>query len=355
MNLLLSAKAYKQAIILTAMGSLLIVTILISLSIGAVSIPAKDVALLLLQKLGLFTSIEIDSTYQVVLNAIRLPRILMTLLIGAALGVSGASLQGLFRNPLVEPSLIGVSGGAAAAVVITIVFGASLALPSTGWLHDSTITFMAFGGGLGATLLVLKLSNQQGKTNIAVLILIGVAVNALAGAVIGLAIFYADDNQLRTFTFWTLGDLGGATWDKLMLASPLLLASTFALTFFSHQLNAFSLGEAEAFHMGVDTERTKKLIIIFSAMAVGISVSLAGMIGFIGLVVPHVIRVSFYADNKLVLPASVICGALLLLVADLIARTIVSPSELPIGVVCALLGAPFFIAMLLGAKRKNEI
>jgi iron complex transport system permease protein len=334
--------------------ALLIVT-LYSLSVGAVSIPTADVALVLLQKLGLFSSIEIDATHEIVLTTIRLPRILMTLLIGAALGVSGAALQGLFRNPLVEPSLIGVSGGAAAAVVLVIVFGSAWSLPATGWLHDSAIALMAFGGGLGATLLVLKLSNQQGKTNIAVLILIGVAINALAGAIIGLAIFYADDNQLRTFTFWTLGDLGGATWDKLILAGPLLCFAAIALTFFSNQLNAFSLGEAEAFHMGVDTERTKRVIIVLSAMAVGISVSMAGMIGFIGLVVPHVIRVSFYADNELVLPAAVICGALLLVVADLIARTIVSPSELPIGVVTALLGAPFFIALLLNAKQKNEI
>lgn len=351
----MAVRGYRHTFILTLMGMTLLVVTLFSLSVGAVSIPTTDVAVLLLQKLGLFSSIEIDGTHEIVLTTIRLPRILMTLLIGAALGVSGAALQGLFRNPLVEPSLIGVSGGAAAAVVLVIVFGGAWALPATGWLHDSAIALMAFGGGLGATLLVLKLSNQQGKTNIAVLILIGVAINALAGAIIGLAIFYADDNQLRTFTFWTLGDLGGATWDKLILAGPLLCFAAIALTFFSNQLNAFSLGEAEAFHMGVDTERTKQAIIVLSAMAVGISVSMAGMIGFIGLVVPHVIRVSFYADNKLVLPASVICGALLLVVADLIARTIVSPSELPIGVVTALLGAPFFIALLLNAKQKNEI
>lgn len=355
MNLLISTHAYKNTFIITIMSVALFIVTLFSLSIGAVSIPTIDVGILLLQKIGLFSAIEIDNTYEVVLNSIRLPRIIMTLLIGGALGVSGASLQGLFRNPLVEPSLIGVSGGAAAAVVVVIVFGGAFALPATGWLHDSALALMAFGGGLGATLLVLKLSNQQGKTNIAVLILIGVAMNALAGAIIGLAIFYADDNQLRTFTFWTLGDLGGATWDKLFIAGPLLLCSAVVLAFFSNQLNAFSIGEAEAFHMGVDTERTKKVIIVLSALAVGISVSMAGMIGFIGLVVPHVIRISFYSDNKLVLPASVICGALLLVVADLIARTIVSPSELPIGVVTALLGAPFFIALLLNAKQKNEI
>jgi iron complex transport system permease protein len=346
---------YRHVFILTSLGVALVAAVLFSLTIGAVSIPVKDVAILLIQKFGFLATKEVDSTHDIVLNAIRLPRILTTLLIGGALGVSGAALQGLFRNPLVEPSLIGVSSGAAAAVVIVIVFGGALALPTSGWVHESILSLVAFGGGLAATLLVLKLSNQQGRTNIAVLILIGVAINALAGAIIGLAIFYADENQLRAFTFWTLGDLGGATWNKLFIAGPVLLIASIALLFFSHALNALSLGEAEAYHVGVDTERTKKLIVMLSALAVGISVSLVGMIGFVGLVVPHVVRVVFYSDNKLVLPASVLGGALLLIIADLIARTVVTPSELPIGVVTALIGAPFFIALLLNAKQKTEL
>jgi len=354
MNALLSIRDYRHTLILTSLSVVLVISILFSLTIGAVSIPVKEVSILLLQKIGLFSSIEIDSTYNVVLNAIRIPRIMMTLLIGASLGVSGAALQGLFRNPLVEPSLIGVSSGSAAAVVLVIVFG-SVVIPATGFLHDTVISFSAFVGGLIATFLVLKLSNQNFKTNIAVLVLIGVAVNAFANAIIGLAIFHANENQLRTFTFWTLGDLGGATWEKLFIAAPLLLLSCIVLLFHSHNLNALSLGEAEAFHIGVDTERTKRLIIFFSALAVGVSVSLAGMIGFIGLVVPHVVRVSFFTDNKLVLPASLLGGALLLLISDVIARVVVRPSELPIGVVTAFIGAPFFMALLMKAKNKNEI
>jgi iron complex transport system permease protein len=278
----------------------------------------------------------------------------MTILIGAALGVSGAALQGLFRNPLVEPGLIGVSGGSAAAVVVMIVFG-GFVIQTDGWMYTILLPVLAFAGGIAATCTVLRLSNQTGRTNIAVLVLTGVAINALAGAIIGLAIFYADENQLRTFTFWTLGDLGGATWDKLMIASPLLILSSTGLFFFAPTLNALALGEAEAYHVGVDVEYTKRAVIFLSALAVGVSVSLSGMIGFIGLIVPHVIRVSFYADNKLVLPGSVIGGALLLVLSDIVARTVVSPSELPIGVVTALIGAPFFIGLLMNAKRKNEL
>lgn len=355
MNVALSLRDVRATIVLVGLGAGLLVATIFSLTIGAVSIPAGDVVVILLQKLGLFPGTGVDEMHTVVLSSIRIPRIAMTILIGGALGVSGAALQGLFRNPLVEPSLIGVSGGSASAVVLLIVFGGPLSVYLAPWIYDSLLPIVAFAGGLAATFLVLRLSNDLGRTNVAVLILTGVALNALSGAIIGLAIFYADENQLRTFTFWTLGDLGDATWQKLGFAAPFLIGSTGALLFFARSLNALALGEAEAYHIGVDVERTKKLVILFSALAVGVSVSLAGMISFIGLVVPHFIRLSFQADNRLVLPASVFGGALLLVLADVVARTVVAPSELPIGVVTAFIGAPFFIALLLNAKKKHEL
>lgn len=350
----LTSRTLETPLIIAGLGISLLVTTLFSLTIGAVPIPVSDVAIILLKKVGLFSSMPTDEVHEVVLSAIRIPRIVMTILIGAMLGVSGAALQGLFRNPLVEPGLIGVSGGAAAAVVIVVVFAGPLAATG-GWLYEFLIPIAAFGGGLLATVLVLKMSCQSGRTNIAVLILIGVAVNALTGAIIGLAIFYADENQLRTFTFWTLGDLGGASWDKLTIAAPLILMSMAALLYFRRTLNALAMGESEAFHMGVNVERTKQLLVFFSALGVGVSVSLAGMIGFVGLVIPHLVRVVFQPDHQLVLPASILGGALLLVLADIVARTIASPSELPIGVVTALIGAPFFIMLLLNAKSKHEI
>lgn len=350
---LLSSK--KNALTLVGLGALLVLTMLISLSVGAVSIPVKEATVILLQKIGLFSGAVIDETQSIVLTTIRLPRVLMTLLIGAALGVSGAALQGLFRNPLVEPSLIGVSGGSAAAVVAVIVFGTAVlpALPL--WLYNSLISIVAFAGGSIATFLVLRFSMTSGRTHIAVLVLIGVAVNALTGALIGLAVFYADENQLSTFMFWTLGDLGGAAWEKLQFGAPILLVATLGLLFFAQPLNALALGESDAYHMGVNVEQVKRAMILLSALAVGVSVSLAGIISFIGLIVPHIIRTLFHADNHLVLPASAIGGAWVLLVADIIARTVVSPAELPIGVVTALIGSPFFIMLLLKAKQKHEI
>lgn len=355
MRVALAIPKSTTAVILLSLSVLLVVVALFALTIGAVTIPFGDVSVIVLRKLGLLSSTEVDGIHEVVINSIRIPRILMTMLVGGALGISGAALQGLFRNPLVEPGLIGVSGGSAAAVVLVIVFGATLALPATGLVHDSILSASSFIGGIVVTIIVLRLSTLRGKTSISAMILVGVALNAFAGALIGLSIFYADENQLRTFTFWTLGDLGGATNQKLLIAAPILILSSIVLSSFSRNLNAIAMGEAEAYHLGVNVEFTKKMIIIFSALAVGVSVSLAGMIGFVGLIIPHLIRVLFQSDNKIVLPASFLGGAILLLAADIIARTIVQPAELPIGIVTALLGAPFFIMLLVQAKNKNTI
>jgi iron complex transport system permease protein len=296
MELSLSLRESRNAFIIAGLSVGLFAAVMFSLTVGAVKVPVVDVAVILLKKAGLFDTTAVDPTHEVVLTSIRFPRILMTLLIGGALGLSGACLQGLFRNPLVEPSLIGVSGGSAAAVVIVIVFGGSLNL-GEGLAYHSLLSMAAFGGGLLATFIVLKLSYEGGKTNIAVLVLIGVAMNALTGAIIGLAIFYADENQLRTFTFWTLGDLGGASWSKLAIAAPLLILSFSVPLCFPQALTVLAVRRAQAFHLGVDVERTKHLMIFFSALAVVVSVSLAGMTGIIGLFVPHLVRVLLRRDH----------------------------------------------------------
>lgn len=345
----------RNAAIITGLGALVMLTTILSLTIGAIPIPFGEAVIILLKQVGLFSGTEVDQTSEIVMTSIRLPRVVMTLLIGAALGISGAALQGLFRNPLVEPSLIGVSSGSAAAVVITIVFGSGLLTLLPTWTQSSLTGVVAFAGGSLATFCVLQLSMKSGRTNIATLVLIGVAVNALTGALIGLAIFYADEHQVSNFMFWTLGDLGGATWEKLGFAAPVLLITTCSLLFFGNSLNVLALGESEAFHIGVPVEQIKRNMILLSALAVGVSVSLAGIIGFIGLVVPHVIRTLFHADNNLVLPASALGGALLLVAADIISRVVVAPSELPIGVVTALVGAPFFMVLLLRANKKHEL
>jgi iron complex transport system permease protein len=351
----LVATRSRNAVVLITLGGFLIISVLWSLTIGAVAVPIQDVAIILIQKLGFFIKTPVNEMHVMVMDNIRIPRVAMTVLIGAALGISGAALQGLFRNPLVEPSLIGISGGSACAVVVFVVFGASLPIDKDGWTYALLLPFTAFVGGVVATLVVLTLSMRERKTSIALLILVGVAINALAGAGIGLAIFYADENQLRTFTFWTLGDLGGSTSGNLLIAAPLLTVPVVLLLFFAKPLNALALGESEAYHVGVNVEHVKRYIVLLCALGVGVSVAMAGMIGFVGLIIPHLIRVLFHADNRLVLPASVFGGASLLIIADAIARTIVSPAELPIGVVTALIGSPFFVGLLMKAKMKNQL
>lgn len=330
--------------------SLLIGLLVISLAIGAVSISPAEIFQIFAYKIG--WSNYVDETQQIVLLSIRLPRLLLTVLVGAALGLSGAVLQGLFRNPLVEPGIIGVSSGSAVGAVLVILF-----LPP---FFDESIRpwllpLFSFLGGLVATFLTLNLSRYEGRTQITYLILAGVAISSLAGALIGLSIFYADDTQLRTYTFWVLGDLSVASWDNLQILFPLICLSLVGLMSLSRPLNALALGEAEAFHSGVSVEKVKLIAVLLSALAVGTSVAFTGIIGFVGLVIPHIVRIGFTSDHDFVLPASAIGGSCMLLAADIVARTVVEPAELPIGVVTALVGAPFFMYLLISSKKKKLI
>ncbi|BDD08440.1 hemin ABC transporter permease [Fulvitalea axinellae] len=326
-----------------------------SLSVGAVDIPLSDALSILLNKIGNHPLSESAERYAVVLLDIRVPRVLLAAIVGASLGVSGAALQGLFRNPLVEPGLIGVSSGAALAAVVVIVFGASLPPFWAEIAGTYLLPLFAFGGGLAVTLAAYRFGKQNGQTNIALLILSGIAFNALAGALIGLVIYHADDEALRNYTFWSMGDLSGASGKRLLLCLPFIVAPSLVILRSRKALNAIALGEKEAYHLGVNVERVKRTVIVCAAMAVGASVALTGMIGFVGLVVPHIIRTAFGPDHKIVLPASLPGGALLLIGADMAARTVVSPAELPIGIVTSLLGAPFFIYLLMKTKKKTSL
>ncbi len=337
-------QAHQPRLFLLLMALLLVGLTLVSLRIGAVSIPTAAI-------LEAFLGKNTDAVQVMVLWEIRLPRLLLTLLIGASLGLSGAVLQGLFRNPLVEPGIIGVSSGAALGAVLVLIGLGNLIGEARSWL----LPLAAFVGGLLATFLTLRLSAHEGKTQITYLILAGVAINALAGAMIGLSIFYADDAQLRNYTFWTLGDLSVASWDKLYWLFPLIGLACLGLIRLGRPLNAIALGEAEAFHSGVAVERVKRWAVVGAALAVGTAVAFVGMIGFVGLVVPHIVRMVFGADHAWVLPAATLGGAILLVVADLIARVAVAPSELPIGVITAAIGTPFFVYLLIQSKNKGAI
>ncbi len=346
------SKANPVQLALGGLILLLIATMVVSLKVGALAISPAQLFSILLQPFGVELA-EFSSREATVLLSIRIPRLLLGVAVGASLGISGASLQGLFRNPLVEPGIIGISNGAALMAVIVLVFGASL----SAWISPNLVQWLlpvsAFGGSVIATYLAYQFSKGAHSTDVTLLILAGVAITALCAALMGLVIFHADDTALRTFTFWSMGDLSGATWEKMGFAIWLIILPALALIGQATPLNAIALGESEARHLGVEVEKVKHKVILLSALAVGAAVAMAGAIGFIGLVVPHILRMALGPDNKLILPASAIGGAILLTVADMIARTIVSPTELPIGIITALMGTPFFIWLLVSAKRKR--
>jgi iron complex transport system permease protein len=256
-------------------------------------------------------------------------------------------MQGLFRNPLADPSLIGVSSGAMFAATAVFVIGDLVAAQWTSYLPAA-----AFAGALITTIVVYRLSKIGGQTVIATMLLAGIALNALAQAGASLMTFFATDTQIRSIAFWRLGSLGGATWRSVGLIAPFVLAPTLVLPFFSKALNAFLLGESEAFHVGINVERIKNLTILLVAMAAGASVAVTGIIAFVGLIVPHVIRLATGPDYRRLLPASAMLGAAMIVGADVLARTLVVPAELPIGIITALVGAPFFLWLLI-RERAN--
>ena len=323
----------------------------ISLSVGAMGIPLKDVLLILGVKLGITKSALVPQ-YETVLVLIRLPRILLGLLVGAALGISGASIQGIFRNPLAEPGLIGISAGASLMAVLVIVLEVTLLAGISNMLGYYLISSGAFLGAGIAAMLVYQLSKSDGKPNVATMLLAGIAINALAGALTGLITASAEEQQLRSITFWMLGSLAGANWQTVFSVLPFILIPLFVLPLQGRKLNAFVLGEKQADQLGMRTSRVKLLIVILSTLAVGASVAVSGIIGFVGLLVPHMVRLMGGVDNKFVLPASALTGALVLCIADVLARMLTAPVEQPIGVVTALIGTPVFLYILIRDKKK---
>ncbi len=277
---------------------------------------------------------------------IRLPRLVLGLAAGFGLGVAGTLMQGLFRNPLADPGLIGISSGAALAAGFTIVMGAWLfpSLPRT--LGSWTLVMMAFGGGFLVTLLIYALSRSEGGTRMALMLLAGIAINALAGAGLGFLSVMATDEQLRSLQFWLLGSLGGARWSAVALVGAIVFIACLAALTLAAPLNAIALGEPQAALLGVDVERIKRRAIVVTACMVGAVTATTGIIGFIGLIAPHWVRMVAGPDHRVVLPASGLLGAALVLVADAVARTAMAPAELPLGVLTALIGVPMFLLML---------
>ncbi|WP_394203130.1 FecCD family ABC transporter permease [Shewanella waksmanii] len=322
----------------------LVITSLMSVSIGPLQI-SPSVSLQAMVNWA--TQLEMGNVApheQLVINNVRLPRTLLALAVGAVLAQCGAVMQGLFRNPLADPGIIGVSSGAALGAAICIVL-----FPQGG---EYMVALSAFIAGLLTTLTVYRLASSPSGTSVVLLLLSGVAIAALAGAGIGLLTYMADDMALRDLTLWQMGSIAGAQWHYVILTLIALALVSWQFNRSAKALNALLLGEAEARHLGLDVDKLKFKLIVLCAIGVGIAVAATGIIGFIGLVVPHLVRMMVGPDHKQLLPLSAMLGAAILALADIGARALVAPSELPVGLVTALLGAPFFILLLLKQRHR---
>ena len=284
-----------------------------------------------------------------VLTEIRLPRVILSGLAGASLGISGAALQGLFRNPLADPGLIGVSAGAALGATLVIVLGGDIFSQ-----YSLGVFFIPLAAIAGSSLVILMLyfmTKGFGYEGVTYMLLVGIAINAIAGVGIGILTYISSDSELRSLTFWTMGSFGGVTWPLLMPVILIIALAIIIMIPYSRQLDLLQLGEPEAFRLGVDVQKLKYTIILTCAASVGASVALSGMIGFVGLIVPHLTRLLGGVNHNYVLPGSALMGAALLIIADLIARIIIQPAELPIGLITSAIGSPFFLWLIFKIKK----
>lgn len=320
-----------------------------ALGIGPTDIAWSEIGQVFLKRV---TFSEARAPGDAVIWTLRLPRVMMAMLVGAGLAVAGALMQGLFRNPLADPGLIGVSSGAAMGAVIAIIILPWLGLTGD-WLDYVALPLCAMAGGTLVTFLIYILSRVGGRIHVASMLLTGIAINAIGGALIGLAsTMIATAEQLQSLTFWSLGSLNGVFWADVGIVALVVIPGLFAALWLGRPLNAFLFGELEAYHLGVDVPLVKRLAIVLSAVMVGVTVAFTGGIGFIGLVAPHIIRIAFGPDHRFLLPASALCGAILLLIADTVARTIAAPAEIQIGILTALIGGPFFLALLMKSRKE---
>ena len=326
-------------------GVALALAALLSLSMGAtgVSLAALPRVLAALVTGASDPGVERE---RLVLLEIRLPRLLIGAFVGSALALSGAMMQGMFRNPLADPGLVGVSSGAALAAVATIAASNGLALPLVRALGPYLLPIAAFGGGILATAALVAVAAHRGELAVGTLLLAGIALAALASSLTGLIAYASDDRELRDLTLWMLGSLSGASWPKALAVAPFALGLALAAPRLVRGLNGLVLGEAEAFHMGIDVDRMKRATIVATAAATGAAVAVSGIVGFVGIVVPHLVRLLAGPDHRVVLPGSALMGAALVLAADVLARMLVRPAELPLGVVTALVSAPLFLHLV---------
>lgn len=336
----------RNAAVMISLSTVLFGLCLLAAGVGAYRIPPSSILESIAQKAGVLSGAAPTELADSVLWNIRLPRVVLAVLVGAALSCAGAAMQGIFSNPLAEPGVVGVSSGAALGAVVSIVSGFS-ALGTWG------LTLAAFLGGLTTVLIGYLASRSEGRTEVVTLILTGVGLNALIGALIGLALFFSNDDQLRSITFWTLGSMAQATWPKVAAVAPVAAIGISLAALRARDLDLLALGERSASHLGVDVQRLRACLLFVVALLTASAVAVSGVVVFVGLLVPHLVRMALGPSHRMLLAASALAGACLMVLADLTARTVAAPAELPLGVLTALAGTPVFFVLLRKTRRRH--
>lgn len=335
----LRTRRTRNALLVAVLALALAASVLAATAIGAVAVSVEDVASSVLNWLGISNG-ETDAVTRTIVLQIRLPRVALATLAGAALAVAGAAFQAVFKNSLADPYVIGASSGASLGAAIAIVVALPLHVMGLG-----TVPLLAFAGSVGAVLLVYHLARVGGQVETPTLLLAGVAVSSLLSALVSLLIYFSGE-KLHQVIFWLMGGFSGASWVFVKAALPYIAGSLAVITIYRRELNALLLGEDTAHSLGVDVAATRRILLAAASLLTATAVSTAGIIGFVGLVVPHVVRLLAGPDHRTLVPASALAGATMMVGADLVARTIIAPTELPVGVVTALIGGPFFIYLL---------
>jgi iron complex transport system permease protein len=344
----------KFGLIYTALSVVLVAAIFFALGVGAVSIPFSQIGSYLLHSVGI-SSAEHPLLEEAVFLQIRLPRVLLSALVGATLSVSGALMQALFRNPIVEPGLVGTSAGAAFGAAFVFVLGNNLVWVANSFIGPFMLPVFAFVGGFIATMVVYRLSTITGKVTVATMLLAGIAVNGLFGSSTGFLSYIAHDPQARSITFWMLGSFAGANWNAVELVLLTTGIGTLIAVRNSKGLNALLLGEAEAGHLGMNPKRLQRNILILNTVMVATATSTVGVISFVGLIVPHILRMMRGSDTRYLLIGSALLGAALLVMADALSRIIIAPGELPVGVITSFVGAPVFLWILVRHRSIDPV
>lgn len=336
----------RQIVVAAVIVGAFVLGVLVSAVTGQLSISWAEVIGSLGRALGFENSLApADDIVEATLWVVRFPRIAMAIAVGAALAVAGALMQAVFGNPLAEPGVVGVSSGAALGASIAIVFGIQFA--------GGGVALLAFVGGLLATLIVYGVARAGGRTEVVTLLLTGIAVNAFAQAGLAFVLFLADTASREQIVFWQLGSLAGSVWSQVAIVVPIMVVGAVVAVVLARQLDVLALGERNARHLGVDVEKLRIVAIVLVALLTGAAVAFAGIIAFVGLVVPHIIRMALGPAHRGLVIASAFGGAALLMWADLLTRTLVSGADLPIGMLTALVGGPFFFALLYQQRRRS--